>query len=151
MANQCLNHRTAAEIRRKITTRGEGNIISQLFHRKKDKDTTTTWEYELGRILHTLNVRFVSPVRNSPTEPPFQMELLNGYRGVPLNIRRNPFVGREGAHFRRQPESWEEDLVAFLRACNAADKKDRERGRAQKFADELDLVRHPVGYLRSVV
>ena len=41
--------------------------------------------------------------------------------------------------------SWEEDLVTFLRACNAEVKDNLEKKKAQEFADELDVVRRIVG------
>ena len=48
-----------------------------------------------------------------------------------------------------QTEFWEADLVNFLQVCKAGVKDDRERRKAQGFADGLDMVRYSpaqIGY-----
>ena len=59
----------------------------------------------------------------------------------------SPQPPRIPANFTTQPESWEDDLIAFLRGCKAGTKSDIERERAQGFADKLDMVRYLVDHL----
>ena len=58
-----------------------------------------------------------------------------------------PHPPRIPANSTTQLESWEGDLIAFLRGCKAGTKSDMERERAQGLADKLDIVRYPVDHL----
>lgn len=46
-----------------------------------------------------------------------------------------------------QLETWEEDLIAFMRECKGTTDDTPEKEKAQEFADKLDEVRHPVDHL----
>ena len=46
-----------------------------------------------------------------------------------------------------QPESWESDLIDFLRVSCTRTENRLEKEKAQKFANWLDVVRHPVDHL----
>lgn len=46
-----------------------------------------------------------------------------------------------------RPESWESDLIDFLRVPCTGTENRLEKEKAQKFANWLDVVRNPVGHL----
>jgi len=56
LTDNALDHRTVAEIQRKIIERSARNAFSQLFHAKNDKETIATWRLDLNKILHIFNV-----------------------------------------------------------------------------------------------
>ena len=58
-----------------------------------------------------------------------------------------PHPPRISTNSTTQLESWEDDLIAFLRGCKTGSKNNLERERAQRFADKLDMVCHPVDHL----
>ena len=52
-----LDHRTVAEIERKITKQSRRNAVSRLIHARNDKDMIAGWKLDLGRVLQVFNVR----------------------------------------------------------------------------------------------
>lgn len=46
-----------------------------------------------------------------------------------------------------RPESWEEDLVVFLRVGSTGAEGNSEKNKAQRIANELDMVCHPIDHL----
>ena len=56
LTNDALNHRTVAEIQRKVVDQGKRNLFSRLFHARDDQGKITAWGLELDRILRVFNV-----------------------------------------------------------------------------------------------
>ena len=50
------DHRTVAEIQRRVIKQSRRNVVSRLFHAKNDKETIAAWKSDLNRILHVFNV-----------------------------------------------------------------------------------------------
>lgn len=67
LTNDALNHRTVAEIQRKVVDQGKRNLFSRLFHARDDQGKITAWGLELDRILRVFNVRRVAFTRLSLT------------------------------------------------------------------------------------
>ena len=55
-AHRPPNHRTMAGIQEKIIEKCGQNLVSRLAHVKNDKQTITTWMFDLNRILHIFNI-----------------------------------------------------------------------------------------------
>lgn len=67
-------------------------------------------------------------------------------RGLESQLRQDPVPPspRASASFVDLPESWEMDLITFLRVSGTGAKSNLDREKAQEFANWLDTVRHPV-------
>jgi hypothetical protein len=55
-----LNHRTVADIQKKLVKWGKRNMVSRRFHAKEDKETIVAWRLDLERILRAFKVRSVT-------------------------------------------------------------------------------------------
>ena len=68
-----LDHRTVAEIQRKVIKQSGRNAVSRLVHAANDKETIAAWKLDLNRILHVFNVRcatFVYGIATTNRPPP---------------------------------------------------------------------------------
>jgi len=72
VTHHALNHRTVAEIQRKVVNQGGRDAASRLFHAKNDKEMIATWRADLTAVLHVFNVRSVGSVCRSLTILPFR-------------------------------------------------------------------------------
>ena len=45
-----------------IIKSGKRNVISQIFHKKKDNEAIASWRLDLKRILDVFSVRFATSV-----------------------------------------------------------------------------------------
>ena len=66
-----LDHRTIAEIHKKVKKRGGRHWICRFLHSRDDKDAIPAWNSKLDRILHVFNVcsarsRLASPSLITP-------------------------------------------------------------------------------------
>ena len=62
VTHHALNHRTVAEIQRKVVNQGGRDAASRLFHANNDKEMIATWRSDLNKILHVFNVRSIVSV-----------------------------------------------------------------------------------------
>ena len=57
-----LDHRTLAEIQRKVKKQGKRNVASRLACAKGDKDKIAAWKQDLLRVLNVFTVRLITSV-----------------------------------------------------------------------------------------
>ena len=101
---QGLNHRTVADVQKKIVKQGKRNAVSQLLHAKKDKDMIAACRREVNRILRIFNVRSVDAVWRLLSNS-FQTELSISTHTILLDIRRNALAGQESTDSQHQSVS----------------------------------------------
>ena len=82
-----LDHRTLAEILRKVEKQGTRGVASRLAHAKGDKDKITAWKQDLLRVLNVFTVRLITSVEYLRAEqsPPGRTGTRHQYGG-----RRHP-------------------------------------------------------------
>ena len=86
LADCTFDHRTVAEIERKVVKLGKRSVVSGLFHSKNDKERIAAWRLDLNRILHVFNVRSII---SSPAflTTRFQTELAINTHGAVVNTQ----------------------------------------------------------------
>ena len=92
-----LDHRTLAEIQRKVVKQGKRHGFSRFVLAKSDKDKIAAWRQDLLRVLNVFNVRLITFVRHSPSQQPFQAELVIDIHEMVADMHRNVLTGQEGA------------------------------------------------------
>ena len=102
LADCTFDHRTVAEIERKVVKLGKRSVVSGLFHSKNDNKRIAAWRLDLNRILHVFKVR---PISSSPAflTTHFQTELAINTHGavvdtqnIVADIRRTIAERQEG-------------------------------------------------------
>ena len=58
-AHQGLNHRTVADIQRRVDEKNSRSLFSRAFNAQNDMDMIAAWKEDLNRMLRIFNVRSV--------------------------------------------------------------------------------------------
>ena len=97
LAHHAFDHRTVAEIQKKVIEKSGRNVVSRVFHAKSDKEAIAGWKLDLNRILHIFNVRSVGSASLSLTFP-FQTELAINTHMMVSDLHRNALTGADGQY-----------------------------------------------------
>ena len=96
LADDILNRRTVAEIRRRVSKQSRRNTVSRLIHAKNDKDAIAAWKLDLNRVLQVFTVRS-APFNWLSLIVSFQAELVVNTHTMVLDLHRNALSGQESA------------------------------------------------------
>jgi DNA phosphorothioation-dependent restriction protein DptG len=64
---RCIDHRSVAEMRRKVGKRSKRNAVLRFILARGDKDEIAAWNQDLVRLLHVFNVRPIDSMWNPQT------------------------------------------------------------------------------------
>ena len=89
------NHRTVAEIQRKVIKQSGRHRISRFVHARNDKDTIAAWKSDLNRLLHVFNVCSERSCLVTANCPLPQTELAMNTHTIVADVHQNVLKIRE--------------------------------------------------------